>query len=320
MPRSLRSLASLLALGASACGAAEDPGLLGLGTLEFTTVDVAPTVAARVERVFVEEGASVRAGDTLAVLTQPALAANIARERARAEAAVATLVELERGTRSTEMRRAEAELAAVEADAVRASDDLRRLEPLAAQEMVTPQQLRTARSAAEAAEARRDALRAALEQLREGTRAERVAAARAEVAASRAGVAGLEAVAADLVLVAPIDGVVLTRAAEPGEVVPAAQAAFSLGDVRRPWVRVYVGPGALATLQVGTMVEGVVEGARDRRFTGRVASLATAAEFTPRVALTERERRDLLFAVRIAFDDTTGTLKAGLPVTVRRRP
>jgi HlyD family secretion protein len=47
-----------------------------------------------------------------------------------------------------------------------------------------------------------------------------------------------------------------------------------------------------------------------------VASIATRAEFTPRVALTERERADLQFAVKVVFDDTTGTLKAGLPITV----
>jgi hypothetical protein len=35
------------------------------------------------------------------------------------------------------------------------------------------------------------------------------------------------------------------------------------------------------------------------------------------VALTEEERADLLFAVRVDLEDTTGTLKPGLPVTVR---
>jgi HlyD family secretion protein len=41
------------------------------------------------------------------------------------------------------------------------------------------------------------------------------------------------------------------------------------------------------------------------------------AEFTPRVALTEEERADLLFGVKIAFHDSAGRLKPGLPITVR---
>ena len=55
----------------------------------------------------------------------------------------------------------------------------------------------------------------------------------------------------------------------------------------------------------------------DRPVTGVVRAVATQAEYTPRVALTERERADLLFAVRAEFRDTTQFLKAGLPVTVR---
>jgi hypothetical protein len=46
-----------------------------------------------------------------------------------------------------------------------------------------------------------------------------------------------------------------------------------------------------------------------------VAALATAAEFTPRVALTEKERADLLFGVKLELRDDTGRLKAGLPAT-----
>jgi HlyD family secretion protein len=41
------------------------------------------------------------------------------------------------------------------------------------------------------------------------------------------------------------------------------------------------------------------------------------AQYSPRVALTEKERADMLFGVRVDFADTTGALKPGLPVTVR---
>lgn len=47
-----------------------------------------------------------------------------------------------------------------------------------------------------------------------------------------------------------------------------------------------------------------------------MTSIATEAEFTPRVALTERERADLLFGVKLEILDTTGTFKPGLPATV----
>jgi HlyD family secretion protein len=51
-------------------------------------------------------------------------------------------------------------------------------------------------------------------------------------------------------------------------------------------------------------------------FTGGVVAITPRAEYTPRVALTESERADLMFGIKIAFTDTTGMLKAGLPITV----
>jgi HlyD family secretion protein len=47
-----------------------------------------------------------------------------------------------------------------------------------------------------------------------------------------------------------------------------------------------------------------------------VVAVNTKAEFTPRVALTEDERADLTFGVKIEFSDSSGALKPGLPVTV----
>ena len=49
---------------------------------------------------------------------------------------------------------------------------------------------------------------------------------------------------------------------------------------------------------------------------GRLVDIAPRAEFTPRAALTERERADLVFAIKVSYDDPGGRLKAGLPVTL----
>jgi HlyD family secretion protein len=51
-----------------------------------------------------------------------------------------------------------------------------------------------------------------------------------------------------------------------------------------------------------------------------VVAVNDRAEYTPRIALTEKERADLLFGVKVMFDDTTGTLKPGLPATVEILP
>jgi HlyD family secretion protein len=51
-----------------------------------------------------------------------------------------------------------------------------------------------------------------------------------------------------------------------------------------------------------------------------VTAVNPRAEFTPRAALTEEEREDLMFGVRIELADTSGAVKPGLPATVRLAP
>ena len=96
----------------------------------------------------------------------------------------------------------------------------------------------------------------------------------------------------------------------------AGQSAVTLGEVRRPWVRVYVNAREVPSIRVGSLARATLDGLPGRTFNGRVVAVNTKAEFTPRVALTEDERADLTFGVKIEFNDSSGALKPGLPVTV----
>lgn len=306
-----------LSLTLAECARATGDTIEATGTLEVVEIDVAPTMPARVARVLVDEGAVVTAGDTLAVLSIATLPADLAQREARAAAAGATLAELEHGARPPELLRAEADLAGAEAEASRAAKDAERLRPLAASQMVSAQSYDAARSLAQTTAARRDAVRQSLALLREGTRAERMRAARADAAGARASVEGARATARDLILVAPVAGTITSRAAQPGEVIGTGQPALTISETNRQTVRVFVGQGALSRLKIGQTVRAVLDAYPDRTFTGKIVAISPKAEFTPRVALTETERADLLFAVKAEFSDSTGMLKAGIPVTVR---
>lgn len=301
----------------SACSRSGPPE--AVGSLEVTAIDLAPMVAARVVRVLVEEGALVRAGDTVAILTQAGLRDQVSEARAGVASAEAQLQELDRGARPEEIAKAEQDLAAATALAGNAAADLARARTLAANNVIARQQLDQAEARSVEATARQGALQQTLRLVREGARTERRTAARADLARARAALGAMEASVGDLVLISPVSGTVLVRAAEPGEVLPAGVAAVSIGDVSRPWVRVYVGQDLLPTLQVGDSVEARLDAFPDSVFHGRIAALATKAEYTPRVALTERERADLLFGVKIQFEAGSAMLKPGVPVTVSFR-
>jgi HlyD family secretion protein len=304
-------------LSALACADGTPEGIEATGTLEYVETDIAATTAGRVAEVRVQEGDRVSRGDTLAALTIPTLSAELEQRRARVRWSRAQLEEAVNGPRPSELVRAEAELAAFAAEADRAAADVTRITPLAAKDMATAQQLDAAQAAARSSAASRDAAAAQLQLLREGTRAERVAALRAELASNEALLAASEATARELILLAPVDGRILARRAEPGEVLAAGEQALRLAETERQFVRIYVGQQALPLLKIGRRATATLDAYPDRPIEGFISAISTQAEYTPRVALTERERADLLFAVRVEFRDTTELLKAGLPVTVR---
>ena len=300
----------------TACSRGSSADVTADGTIELTQVDVAPFVSGRVVAVSVEEGATVRRGDTLVVLAQSALPADIDQRRARVASAEARLRDLQAGARTPEIQRAEAELRSVTAEAERAERERARLEPLAAAATISRSQYDVAVTAARAAEGRRDAAAEALRLLREGARPAQVSAARAELENARATLEAGQATQRDLVLTAPMDATVLGRYVERGEVIGAGQVAMTLGDATRPWVRVYLPAPVIPFVKVGQPARVTVQGLGSRYAPARVTSVATEAEFTPRVALTEKERADLLFGVKLDIHDTTGTFKPGLPATV----
>ncbi len=310
----VRVLLLLAITGVAACQPGGAPAT-AVGTLEMVEVDVGPLQPARTLRVLVREGDQVHMGDTLAVFVIPTLAANEAQADARLRASRVSARELSTGARSQEIARAESELRAAEADAVRAAADLARLEPLAAKGDVSKSALDMAAASARSSAARRDAAKAELALLTAGARDERRQAAAADVRGAVAASEALRATANDLVLLAPTDGVVLSRNAEPGEVLAAGASAITLGQPSRPWARIFVSQFVLPSLKRGDTLVARLDG-DSTAYRGRVAAIASKAEFTPRVALTDQERNDLLFGVKIEFNDSTQRLKAGLPITV----
>lgn len=269
------------AAGALACGGSAEP-LRIAGTVEIREVRLAPLSTGRLVRLLRDEGDTVRAGDTVAVLEQPGLDALIAQRRAQARAA---------GSRV-------AEIIAARADSERTANDLARAQRLRTQNIISAQQFDAMRAAAAAAAARLQS----------------VQAASTESDAALAALAVTQSVADQLTLVAPADGIILVRYAEPGEVVPVGAPVVSVGLVRQPWIRAYVGQRYIARVALGQTVYVHVDGYGDTTFTGRVAEIAPRAEFTPRAALTESERADLVFAIKVAIDDAGGRLKAGMQV------
>ena len=313
-----RTVLAIFAL--TACRAQTSSTIEATGSLELVEVDITPQVPARVSRVWRQEGDRVKAGDTLLTLTQSTLPGDIQAQQAGVATAQAQLSDLTAGPRPAETATADANARAAEADATKTAQDLARFTPLAAKGDISQQQLDAARAAAHSAADRRDAAAQQARLVREGTRPEQVAAARGRLASARATLSAVQQTAHDLVLTSPVGGAVLSRHVEPGEMLAPGVSGMTIGDITRPFVRIYVDELVVPRIRLGDTASLTIDAFPNRQFQGRVVAVSDHAEFTPRVALTKDERADLMFGIKIQLTDSTNALKAGLPVTVRLTP
>jgi HlyD family secretion protein len=148
----------------------------------------------------------------------------------------------------------------------------------------------------------------------------RLTLARAQLAASQAK-AALDLETLDLQLeklriLAPADGVVMTRMVEPGEVLLAGAPALSIGQLDDLTITVYLAEDRYGEVGLGDAVRVTVDSFPGVTFDGHVLRIADRAEFTPRNVQTEEGRRTTVFAVEVAIDDPEGRLKPGMPADV----
>lgn len=290
------------------------------GNVDIRQVSLAFDGNGRVAELRAQEGDRVKAGAVLAVLDTRTLALQADQAKAQADAQQQNLLRLRNGARPEEVTQARARLAAVQADAARAEQDLARLQGIAANTQgrgVSAQDLDRARSAAQVARAKVDEQRDALRLTERGARKEDVAGAEAQLKASQAQLALLRHQIDLGQLKAPADAVVRSRLLEPGDMATPQRPVYALALTGPKWVRVYVGEPDLGRVKPGMAASVSTDSAPGQPLRGQVGYISSVAEFTPKSVQTEELRTSLVYEVRVLVNDTGDALRMGQPATVQ---
>ncbi len=117
-------------------------------------------------------------------------------------------------------------------------------------------------------------------------------------------------------VVAPVDGVVMTRNAEPGSVVNAGAALLTLARLDELTITVYVPEDRVGEVSLGQTTNVSVDSFPGVIFTANVTYISDQAEFTPRNVETVSGRKNTVFAVKLKLNDTSERLKPGMPADV----
>jgi len=121
----------------------------------------------------------------------------------------------------------------------------------------------------------------------------------------------------DTYLYAPSEGVVLTRAVEPGTMLAANDTVITVTLINPIWVRAYVSESELGQAKPGTHVKVYADSFPNKAFDGQIGFVSPTAEFTPKTVETPDLRTELVYRLRIVMQDPHHELRQGMPVTVK---
>lgn len=118
----------------------------------------------------------------------------------------------------------------------------------------------------------------------------------------------------DATLVAPNDGVILTRVKERGSIVGEGVTVYTMALDKPVWVRAYVDEKNLGRVYVGQ--KATVTTDSGGKYAATIGFISPQAEFTPKNVETTELRTDLVYRVRVIADKPDSGLRQGMPVTV----
>lgn len=114
-------------------------------------------------------------------------------------------------------------------------------------------------------------------------------------------------------ILVPAKGIVIEKYVERGEFVSAGKPLFKMADTENMFIRAYVTSAQLENIKTGqkaTVFADYGNGGK-KEYEGRVTWISSRSEFTPKTILTDDERTDLVYAVKVAIKGD-GYVKMGM--------
>ena len=289
------------------------------GNIDIRQVSLAFEQSGRIEKLLVQEGDKVKAGQVLATINTNALHIQAKQAQAQLKAQQEAIVKQDVGARPEEISQAKAQLASAQAELDKANKNLQRLQILVSStdgRAISQQELDYAKSNKDSAEAAVRERQANLELIIKGARKEDREATKAQYEVTKANLDLINYNLTQAELKSPVNAVVRARLQEVGDMTTAQKAVYTLALTDPKWIRVYVNEQDLSSIKMGGTAQVIRDSYPNQPINGKIGYISSVAEFTPKTVQTEEIRTTLVYEVRVYVNDPNDQLKMGQPVTV----
>lgn len=285
------------------------------GMIEAETFTVATKAPSRVERMLASEGDRVAAGQVLAELSSPEIAARDQQANAVLQGAQAVQDLSRLGARAEDVRSLEAVWRSTQAASQLAAQTARRAENLFAEGVISAQRRDEAVAARNASAAQSEAARQQYLKALAGTREQDKAIADSQVAVARAGVSEAASLQQETRLVAPASGEIAERFANPGELVLIGVPVFTIVDLNHAWVSFNLREDQFNGLKVGQTVRGDIPALNRKNVAFRIHFISPQGDFATWRATRQSRGYDVRsFEVRATPVGAVDGLRPGMSV------
>lgn len=259
-------------------------------------------------------------------------------------AAKSQLLQLKNGSRPQEIQEATAAVAAAQSQYDQAKKDWDRAQTLYKNDDISTSQFDQFRTRFESADANLKQTKEHAGLVQAGPRAETIESASAQVERAQASlkmgqanaietkrreqdivarqgdieraksqIALIDSELADTIAVSPINGIVLVKAADPGEILAPGTSVVTVGDIEHPWLRAYIREQDLGRVKLGAKAKVTTDSFPGKVYDGHITFISSEAEFTPKQIQTSEERVKLVYRVKIEIDNSRHELKSNMP-------
>ncbi len=288
------ALTPLLIVAAIAMTSCSDKntGPQGSGMVEATESIISAQATGRLEQLHFDEGYPIVIGDTIGLIDTTTVILQIRQARAAREALTAkiqsTKIQIEQAAGNDSL----------------AQKEFDRIDRLIKVGSANQQQFDQAKNARDQAHLAYRAANVALQ------------AAQADLARTDADIALLEEQYDHCLPLSPLNGTVVIKYAEEGELLSPGRPIIKIAQLDTVWVKIYLPPRDLTQIKLGGTASVDPEDGRTQPLSGIVTWISDEAEFTPKNVQTKEARADLVYAVKVTIPNHDGILKIGMPVMV----
>jgi len=300
----------------SSCQKAEPTVLTLSGTVESKDVRISSLAGGRITEINYDEGDEIKTGDIIAKIDCRDYELQLAQAETVIKGAKARLRLIKNGSRKEDIAAASEVIKQTEIGLEKAQKEYDRLEKLFNSGSITEKEFDDIKVLRDKSRSQLDQSRHILEKLQNGAQIEEIDSVAASVKQAEASKAILEKKISDCIILSPSDGTVLHRLAEPGEIATPGMPLLTVSDITKMKIKAFVPEKELGHIKNGAEVQLFIDTFPKTSFTGKIASISTEAEFTPKTIQTADERVKTVYEFKVIAENKDRIFKPGMPVDI----